>query len=386
MPRRRRFGWLATLTLGVLGAAWVPVPASAQKLATTDRVAQSPGWWPTKGTALRKDFVGTTACATCHAQKAATQVTTAMARTARRAATSEALRGHPSLGFRLGTYSYAITTDDRQSTYSVTDGTRSESSPLTWAFGEGKVGQSFLFDRDGQLFESRVTYFDSLRALDFTPGRAVPASSPFDEAMARRVGNVEARRCFGCHTTASTTEGVLDHGSGPIPGVTCEACHGPGREHVEAIQGGRLEEGRRAIMDPRKLDPIELVDFCGACHATFWDIALEGSTGPIALRSQPYRLESSRCWGPGDVRLTCVACHDPHQPLVRDHPSYDRRCLSCHVSAGEPATRERSGRACKVATESCVTCHMPSYEVKEMHSSFTDHLIRVVPLATQKAR
>jgi hypothetical protein len=306
-----------------------------------------------------------------------------MARTAKPAATSEVLRAHPDLGFRLGAFSYRIATDELQSTYSVTDGARSASAPLTWAFGEGKVGQSFLFDREGLLYESRVTYFDSLRALDFTPGRAVPASSSFEDAMARRVGDAEAHRCFGCHTTASTTEGILDRGSGLIPGVTCEACHGPGREHVEAMQGGRVEEGRRAIMDPRKLNPVELVDFCGACHATFWDIALEGNTGPIALRSQPYRLESSRCWGPGDARITCTACHDPHEPLVRDAPSYDRRCLGCHVSAGEPATRERSGRVCKVGTKGCVTCHMPMYEVPEMHSRFTDHLIRVVPPATR---
>ena len=364
--------------MGVLVAASMPVAASTQRLATADRVAQSPGWWPTKGTAPRKDFLGPTACAACHTEKAATQATTAMARTASRATTSEALRGHPRLSFRLGAYSYSIVTDERQTTYAVTDGTRSESSLLTWAFGEGKVGQSFLFDRDGLLFESRVTYFDSLKALDFTPGRAVPASSPFEEAMARRVGNVEARRCFGCHTTASTTEGVFDHASDPIPGVTCEACHGPGRKHVEAMQGGRLEEGKREVMDPRRLDPTELVDFCGACHATYWDIALEGSTGPIALRSQPYRLQSSRCWGPGDVRITCTACHDPHVPLVREPRSYDRRCLACHLSPGEPATRERSERACKVGTESCVSCHMPSYEVPEMHSKFTDHLIRVV--------
>jgi formate-dependent nitrite reductase cytochrome c552 subunit len=30
-----------------------------------------------------------------------------------------------------------------------------------------------------------------------------------------------------------------------------------------------------------------------------------------------------------------------------------------------------------VATTKCVTCHMPKYDVPEMHYSFTDHLIRI---------
>ena len=33
-----------------------------------------------------------------------------------------------------------------------------------------------------------------------------------------------------------------------------------------------------------------------------------------------------------DSRLTCIACHDPHEPLVRDASFYDQECLSCHSS------------------------------------------------------
>jgi hypothetical protein len=377
LPRRRR--GLAIVLGSAIAAGAAPVPGWAQKLATPDRVA-SPGFWPTKGVAARADYLGPAICAGCHDQKAATQRTTSMARTASPAGESDALAAHRTLTFHLGHYAYEIATGGQESTYTVTDGERSASAPLTWAFGAGKVGQSYLFDRQGQLYESRVTYFSTLQGLDFTPGRTVSAASDFEQAMARRVGNDEARRCFGCHTTASSTEGKLDRGA-LIPGITCEACHGPGREHVVAMREGRLDDGRRMIMDPRKLNPIELVDFCGACHATWWDIALTGDKGVLALRSQPYRLESSACWGAGagDARLNCTACHDPHQPLVKDPLTYDRRCLSCHLSAGDQAPRGRTGRACKVGTEGCVTCHMPKYEVPEMHFSFTDHQIRVQP-------
>jgi hypothetical protein len=130
------------------------------------------------------------------------------------------------------------------------------------------------------------------------------------------------------------------------------------------------------IFNPATLKPEPAVDFCGACHATFWDVKLAGETGIAAMRSQPYRLRSSRCWKAADARLTCTACHEPHSPLVTDPKAYDARCLACHVASG-PATTDHPGRACPVKTADCVECHMPKYSVPDMHHEFTDHLIRV---------
>jgi hypothetical protein len=135
----------------------------------------------------------------------------------------------------------------------------------------------------------------------------------------------------------------------------------------------------KAIVNPMRLGPVDLVDFCGACHRTFWDVGLVGTVGVANVRYQPYRLEKSRCWGKGDARLTCIACHDPHKPLVHDLASYDERCLSCHVAKkGSKPTQDHPGAACPVGTNQCVSCHMPKYEVPDMHAEFRDHYIRVV--------
>jgi hypothetical protein len=129
-----------------------------------------------------------------------------------------------------------------------------------------------------------------------------------------------------------------------------------------------------------KLNPVDAVDFCGACHGTCWDVNLGGLTGLANVRAQPYRLEKSRCWKKrGDARLTCVACHDPHRELVRDSASYDRNCLSCHLSTNSNSpTPEHPGPPCKVSTKNCASCHMPKFEDSGMHYTFTDHYIRVV--------
>ena len=361
------------------------------QMATADRL-QGPGWWPTKATASRKDFVGAKTCAQCHAAQSATQPTTAMARTAMRAHDSTVLREHSRLATTEGSYSYEITTDDQGSMYTVTSGSGRSSAPLTWAFGVGNVGQSFLFERDGVFHEARVSYYDAIGSLDITPGRRLDAPRDVDQAMSRRVTTTEVRRCFGCHMTAPIAEGVLDTAAA-TPGITCEACHGPGREHVDAMKQRHMAEGRKAILNPAKLAPADSVDFCGACHATFWDVTLANEKGIAAMRSQPYRLSSSRCWDASDARITCVACHQPHRPLVRDLAAYDARCLACHKStASEPtqnlsrrsspviqgAEADHPGRACRISTARCAGCHMPKYDVPDLHHSSTDHLIRIV--------
>jgi hypothetical protein len=371
-----RVRW-ATALVAAIGAlaALVNAAAAGGQMATADRMS-SAGWWPTKGAPPRSDYVGTQACAPCHAALTSVQPTTAMARTATTAARSDVLRVSPRLNFTSAGYSYEIVSEGAAPTYTVSDGERSASAPLAWVFGVGSVGQSFMFERDGAFHEARVSYYESLHALGFTPGRAVQAPHDVAEAMARRVDAVELSRCFGCHTTAPTAAGKFDAAKA-IAGITCEACHGPGRRHVEAMNRPPAARRDVAILNPMRLTPAESVDFCGSCHMTFWDITLAGEKGIAALRSQPYRLQSSRCWRTQDARLTCVACHDPHRPLVTDAGAYDSRCLACHVTSGAAPTHDRPGRACPVGTSRCSECHMPKYDVPDMHHEFTDHLIQV---------
>jgi hypothetical protein len=183
--------------------------------------------------------------------------------------------------------------------------------------------------------------------------------------------------CFGCHSTAASTDGQF-HPDRLIPGVTCEACHGPGAQHVAQMS---LEHDARTstlIFNPARLSPADSVDFCGACHRTSADVSLSFITGIFNLRFPAYRLEQSRCWGNGDARLTCIACHDAHKPRVQHAAFYDKVCVSCHAPAsGAPKERATAIGACKVSNHDCVSCHMPKYTIPSMHTDFTDHKIAV---------
>jgi Cytochrome c554 and c-prime len=351
------------------------------QLSTPDHLAEA-GFWPTQSGAKRSDYVGSDACASCHAAKTASQKTTPMAQNAMHAEDSVVLQSHPEMKFAIGRYHYEFKRDTQRTVYTVTDGDSTFTATLLWAFGVGRAAQSYLFKKaDGNFYEARVTYFETLNGLDFTPARALTSPKDLAEAMYRPVGAAEIGRCFGCHTTASTVGDQFDE-KDLLLGVTCEACHGSGAKHVasarSALVAGVTEEDSRTIFNPARLSPVDSVDFCGACHGTWWDVKLSGVKGVSTARSQPYRLEGSKCWGNGDARLTCIACHDPHQPLQTDSSAYDRVCFSCHVSTGEKKTANRSGEPCPANTKNCLSCHMEKVYVPEMHYKFTDHRIRIV--------
>ena len=350
------------------------------QLSTPDHLAE-PGFWPTQPGASRGEYVGSNACASCHAAKVASQKNTPMAQNAMRAEDSEILHSHPEMKFTTGRYHYEIKTDSKHSVYTVADGTHTVAATLLWAFGIGRAGQSYLFKKeDGKFYEARVTFFDTLKTIDFTPARALPSPKDIQEAMYRPVGMAEIARCFGCHTTAANIGERFDENNLML-GVTCEACHGAGAKHAASAQAlllAGMSDEPGAIFNPAQLNPADSVDFCGACHGTWWDVKLSAVKGVSTARSQPYRLEGSKCWGKGDARLTCIACHDPHKPLQTDASAYDAVCSSCHVTTGEKKTVNHSGEPCPANTKNCVSCHMEKVYVPEMHYKFTDHRIRIV--------
>lgn len=353
-------------------------PFSGISLPTPVRV-QSEGWWPTKGAAAREEYVGAAECARCHGPKAATYKAAAMSQASTRALNSESLRQHDHLAFQQGPFSYQLVTTGGESTLKVSNTTSSLSADLLWAMGAAHMGQTYVYQLQGKFYEGRVSFYGETQALDITPGHSRETPATLESALGmQQEPPSELHRCFGCHTTASMTKNEFDS-ERAVPGVTCEACHGPGAKHVAAIKAGS-ESAKDLIFNPARLGPVDQVDFCGACHRTWQDVVGSGLTGVGVLNARfaPYRLQNSKCWKTQDARLTCPACHDPHKPLVHDAASYDSRCLQCHVEKGATKTANKPGAACPVATKECVTCHMPKVEPPNMHSSFTDHWIRIV--------
>jgi hypothetical protein len=292
-------------------------------------------------------------CARCHPAEVRSQASTPMAHALAAAQDCIILSEHPVLSYAVGIYKYSIRRDGRTSIYMVSDGKDSIRAPILWAFGLGAAGQTYVYEYLGAMYESRVSYYETLHGLDLTMGAATNAPRNLEEAAGRKMDAADRRDCFGCHAGKSAD---ID------PGVHCDGCHENAARHAE---------GKGAVAHLKRATTEDISNLCGTCHRTWAQIAAEGPHGIVNVRFQPYRLTNSKCYDTADRRIACTACHDPHSSAARDPSYYDGKCAACHATA-KPAVKN-----CTVAKARCVSCHMPKVELPGAHFAFTDHMIRI---------
>jgi len=75
------------------------------------------------------------------------------------------LINHPVLTTKVGMYSYRIERKGSESNLSVSDETKTVTMAIRWAMGASSaIGQTYILEKDGQLYESRVSYYRELMA------------------------------------------------------------------------------------------------------------------------------------------------------------------------------------------------------------------------------
>ncbi len=366
----------ALLFLG--GACWwessaaASAPQAAPPRASAPKAYFQPHWLPKYGGPKGLHYVGARLCITCHVYEA-NELKTPMAHASLAPAATPYFIAHPQAQRKIGQDLFRFDRSGGREIYSVSRGGKTWSQPLLWTMGQGVLAQTYVYKAGHRYYEGRVSLYTHINQLDVTMGDApLPASLP--DALGRRLGEDELRSCFVCHTTGSYLGGMFNPRRATA-GVTCEECHGPGSAHVAAMRAQRYATPH--IYNPGKLTAGGMDQFCGACHRTGNMVFEMGITGIEDLRFQSYRLSLSSCYNPDDGRISCVACHDPHQPLVKYAGWYDAKCLACHVRQGQAVTVYRPGKACPVAQKHCVTCHMPRLKLPGSHARFADHYIRI---------
>ena len=362
---------LITLTFGVFFCVKDCFTTYAQNRFTKDNLFVN--WRPTKEIA-GVGFVGNQKCLQCHEQKE--QLATPMAHAILQPADSKMLDEFPAKPFKIGDYVYAVKKQGDKVIYTVGDGKNEMSFPVLYSFGEGRKGQVYVFKYKDTIYESRVTLYRGVKGFDFTIAQPQEIPTSLENALGREIPASEAQNCFSCHSTGAVRDKKLniEHLD---EAVSCEACHGPGGNHIRAIETKDFKNLQ--IFNPANLSAFEQTqEFCGACHVGV-EQALNMPEGIHTIRFQPYRLFNSKAHSPTDERLSCTACHNPHDKLEENPVAYDAKCFACHVSSPmEKITKERSAPACPVKNTNCVSCHMPKTDVPEMHFQFTDHWIRIV--------
>lgn len=212
------------------------------------------------------------------------------------------------------------------------------------------------------------------------------------------------KECAGCHATGVD----LTRKTFKEPGVGCEACHGPGSNHVEAMPGYEIT----TIINPARLTPLASAQLCGSCHSIGKDKA--GHPYPsqyLSIRGvgnlynyfsvDNQKTNPQAFWPSGEAKvpygeyndwlmsahaeagITCINCHFIHEPKIKVGqmglpPSQTRQigdnlCKSCHQT-----TENRMVH--RIHTfGSCIECHMPkiakitkgrSYELRSHSFNF----------------
>ena len=267
---------------------------------------------------------------------------------------------------------------------------------VQYAFGSGDRGLTLVGrDGKGRAYELRLSeYRDGPGAgWDVTTGHPRNPKRA-QEFLGQPLDEDGIRRCLACHVT--DTKAILDR-SGACSadrGIGCEKCHGPGGNHLRAIEG-RLIETDPAIGRPTMASGERVVKICAECHSPRGHEVLRDD--PMAVRFQGSTLTWSRCFTESNDTLDCTTCHDPHRNVSTSTAYYESKCLSCHSGAGpDPGVRgqrqepsagrsRRAGMAevsghttCPVnPATGCIGCHMPAVKGIAPHSLFTDHFIRV---------
>jgi hypothetical protein len=222
--------------------------------------------------------------------------------------------------------------------------------------------------------------------------------------------------CIQCHTTQGrprpTADGELDTRVAEL-GIACEACHGPGREHVAAhssplarYRGHLVDDASDDVVNPRRLDHEKSSAVCGQCHGiwqfksgaderAWWDHGFAYRPGGDPEQSM-WLLQPSRA--AEDTRVAGVLKSDPEyvrgqfwpDGMARvsgrelngmiDSPCYQRgelSCLSCHAMHKQAddarSTRQWADDQLKPAMDgdaACVQCHT---ELAEDVTAHTHH-------------
>ncbi|MCL5105635.1 MAG: hypothetical protein M1133_16190 [Armatimonadetes bacterium] len=173
-----------------------------------------------------------------------------------------------------------------------------------------------------------------------------------------------ATQCVGCHTTGYDAEKK----SYTELGVGCEACHGPGSEHM-------AKPSKDNAPNPAKLSGKLQGMVCGSCHSLGKDTSGKYAF-PVGFRpgddltkcfvdakptapgrNQQYsELMQSKH---GQMGFSCATCHDAHGTTglaAQLKKPINDGCMSCHAAKIKDM---KTHAPAAPADATCATCHMP---------------------------
>ena len=363
------------LLLGMAAVAWHSGrPAAPTRASVADAGPVLPLVQMPMSDTAAASYLGDAACRKCHLKEFGAHSRSPHARTLQRVtpdtvdAEFENVKPHfdPGLGIK-----YAFLRDGDSFFLEASQEQNRMRGRLDLALGAGVNAKTYLYRPTAETFvQLRMSWFRRAHRWDYTPKLEAPEANP--TPLGSLLDLQAASECLGCHSTTLVTDRSgqhLDLDRSQM-NVGCERCHGPGKEHVAALQ--RRDPTRR-MQRLATLSSGDLNRICGQCHLPQTGekdqptiLAVTGETVPSASMSR------SQCYIRTNGALRCTSCHNAHTSLEKNESSYNRVCLSCHQPNGGQAREQ-----CPVnPTAGCTGCHMPRQRVNN-HFQPPTHWIKV---------
>ena len=343
-------------------------------LASGVEIPFAPGHLPTPRTTAvdfenkNPGFLGANACEECHRDRHRDFVHTAHYRTSA-LATEKAIvgsfkRGENKLSTKSPEVFFEMLRRDDDFFQRVSFHDWKFEVPFHIVTGSSKLAQTFLYWNDDRLYQMNVSYLRSADQWINSPGFI-----DGDAAYARPIGP----RCLECHTTY-IQKGEARNQFDPdslITGISCERCHGPGKQHVEYHRANPNTKEPKFIAAPSQLTRQQQLDICAQCHtgvtpfktgpyqfrpgdelATHYEEPSDPTGNSVHTSNQLARLLISPCFLKSE--MTCTDCHNPHRNERGDMELFSQRCIKCHEV-------ERCGMHETLGdrlSQNCIDCHM----------------------------
>ena len=281
---------------------------------------------------------------------------------------------------------------------------------LAYTFGVEPL-QQYLAPFPGGRLQSLPIAWDTRRGewLHLYPDERIPPGDALHWTGRYQTWNA---MCAECHSTnlrknydaaSDTYRTVWD-----VIDVGCQACHGPGGNHVEWARAGQSRSAADAlaaglVVDLAATDAQTEIQACAGCHAHRQRISdADRHARPLLDDFQPSTLREGLYFPDGQIRdevyvwgsfaqsrmhragVRCSNCHDPHGLGLRAEGN--AVCVQCHreapvarfpqLASRRYDTPEHHFHAPESPGARCVSCHMPArtYMVVDARR---DHSFRV---------
>jgi len=372
----------------------------------------------TPGVAGTVAYTGNTVCADCH-EGAAADWHNSHHDLAMQAVSADSVLGD----FNNATFTYGgvTTTFSRQDNqfFVTTDNAQGalETYPVHYVFGVYPLQQYLLPMPGGRLqaltiaWDTRPSAEGGQRWFHLYPQEQIIAGDPLHWTSGYFNWNTS---CAECHSTDVQKRYDADSDSFNTRfeqiDVGCEACHGPGGEHVKRATAGTLQPDEtgfamsltargewrwrdKATIAERSeaLLSSQQIDTCGRCHARRGTLGEYHPGKPLLDTHRLALIEEPLYWPDGQIRhevyvygsfiqskmhqagVVCTDCHNPHSnQLVAEGNAV---CGQCHL-ATHYDTAEHHRHSADSTGSACVACHMPS-QIYMGVDARRDHSMRI---------